>query len=216
MPPFFFDSMMKISEKILYNAYELFKRYGVRSVTMDEIAGNCGVSKKTVYQYFKDKDTLVECIISAMIGKAQEHSYQQSLVAENAIHEIFLSTEINEQMVEGVNPAVMNDLRKYHSQAYAKIEEHKQQFQYSFIKKNIERGISEGLYRNNMKIDVITPFYLHSTTVALEIDVFPRMKYPVADLDFEIMLFLLYGLATPKGAKLVEKYKQKRLKLDTV
>lgn len=207
---------MEISEKILYKAYELFKRYGVRSVTMDEIATQCGVSKKTVYQYFEDKDTLVENIIVEVIGKSQQYCSAQTLHADNAIHEIFLSMQMVEQWVEGVNPAVMNDLRKYHSAAYSKIEAHKQQFMYSFFKKNIERGISEGLYRSDIKMDIITAFYLHSVTLAIEQDIFPKSKYTIVDIDYEISLFLMHGLATAKGARLIEKYKQQRLKLNTV
>src|SRR6188768_2422393 len=85
---------METGEKILYKAYELFKRYGVRSVTMDEIAGQCGVSKKTVYQFFEDKDTLVESIMTAMIDKSQKTCTLQQEAAENAVHEIFLSMDM--------------------------------------------------------------------------------------------------------------------------
>lgn len=207
---------METNEKILYKAYELFKRYGIRSVTMDEIAGQCGVSKKTVYQFFEDKDTLVESIMVEFIKKSQNDCTKQQFEAENAIQEIFLSMDMVEQLIDGVNPALMNDLRKYHSAAYAKLEEHKQDFMQAFIKRNIERGITEGLYRPDIKMDIITPFYLHSLSLPIEYDIFPRLKYTIADLDSEITIFLLYGLASSKGVKLIEKYKQQRLKLHTV
>src|SRR5690349_6821830 len=130
---------METGEKILVKAYELFKRYGVRSVTMDEIATQCGVSKKTVYQFFEDKDSLVESIMASVIDKSQKECTMQQQVADNAVHEIFLSMQMVQSMLEGVNPALMYDLRKYHSNAYSRLEEHKHQFMYSFIKKNMER-----------------------------------------------------------------------------
>jgi TetR/AcrR family transcriptional regulator, cholesterol catabolism regulator len=207
---------METSEKILFKAFELFKRYGIRSVTMDEIAGQCGVSKKTVYQFFEDKDTLVENIMLDFINKSQQSCEKQQVHSDNAIEEIFLSMDMVQQMIEGVNPALLNDLRKYHSTAFAKLQQHKDDFMYDFVKKNIERGIVEGLYRSDIKLDIITSFYLHSITLPIEYDILPKSKYTIADLDAEITLFLLYGLANAKGIKLIDKYKQQRIKLHTV
>lgn len=207
---------MDNKEKIKWKAYELFKRFGVRSVTMDEIAQQCGVSKKTVYQFFEDKDTLVESIVLTFTERTQHSCTQQQQVAENAVHEIFLSMEMVEELIDGVNPALMNDLRKYHSRAYAGLEKHKQEFMGEFFRKNIERGISEGLYRDNFNKEIITPFYLHCAMVPVEQDIFARNKYAISEIDFEITLFMLYGLATPKGIKQIDRYKQQRLKLTTV
>ena len=206
---------MDNKEKILLKAYELFKRFGVRSVTMDEIAQQCGVSKKTVYQFFEDKDTLVESIVETLTKRSEENCSRQQLQAENAIEEIFLSIDLLEEMIEGVNPALINDMRKYHSAAYAKMDRHKNEFMGEFFKKNIERGMEEGLYRTDFKTDIITPFYLHSSMVPMEHDIFPR-KYSVADTSYEISMFILHGLATTKGSKLIDKYKQQRLKLNTL
>lgn len=207
---------METSEKILVKAFELFKRFGIRSVTMDEIAGQCGVSKKTVYQFFEDKDTLVDNIMIDFIQKSQENCGKQQIQSDNAIEEIFLSMDMVQGMIEGVNPALLNDLRKYHSSAFVKLEKHKEDFMHGFIKKNIERGIAEGLYRPDIRIDIITAFYLHSLTLPIQFDIFPKSKYTIADLDAEITLFLLHGLASAKGIKLIDKYKQQRLKLNTV
>jgi AcrR family transcriptional regulator len=198
---------METGEKILQKAYELFKRYGVRSVTMDEIATQCGVSKKTVYQFFEDKDSLVESIMASVIDKSQKECTMQQQVADNAIHEMFLSMQMVQNMLEGVNPALMYDLRKYHSNAYGRLEEHKHQFMFSFIKKNMERGISEGLYRPDINVDIIAPFQLHCMMIPMEEDIFPRSKYTIIDIDYEISVFLLHGLSTSKGEKLIEKYK---------
>ena len=206
---------MDNKEKIQWKAYELFKRFGVRSVTMDEIAQQCGVSKKTVYQFYEDKDTLVEHIVQTLTNRSEEYCSQQQVEAENAIEEIFLSIDMVEDMIEGVNPALLNDLRKYHSAAYSKLDKHKNEFMAEFFRKNIERGVEEGLYRNNFKTDIITSFYLHSSMVAMEQDIFPK-KYSIIDINYEISMFILHGLATSKGAKLVEKYKQQRLKLNTL
>lgn len=206
---------MEYKDKIQWKAYELFKRFGVRSVTMDEIAQQCGVSKKTVYQFFEDKDSLVESIIKTMIEKAQVSCTDYKAASKNAIHEVFLSMDVVEDMIEGVNPALMNDLRKYHSPAYAQIDKHKQEFMGELFKENIERGIAEGLYRPDIKIDIVTAFYLHSSMMAIEQDIFPK-KYSIIDIHYEIVLFLLHGLATPQGTKLIDDYKLQRQKSKTI
>lgn len=201
---------MGTAEKILYKAFELFKRFGVRSVTMDEIAVQCGVSKKTVYQFFEDKDTLVEKIIEEVITRSREFCSNQTVNANDALQELFLSMKMTQQMIEGVNQAVINDLRKYHNSAYIKIEEYKHQFLYSFFKRNIERGIEEGIYRSDMKVDIIASFYLTSVMLAYEQDIFSKSRYTLLDIDYEISTFLMNGLVNEKGLTLLEKYKQQK------
>jgi AcrR family transcriptional regulator len=206
---------MEPQEKILQKAFELFKRYGIRSVTMDEIAGQCGVSKKTVYHYFEDKESLVSAVMDNMISKTEICCKTHSQIAENAVHEIFLTADMIQEMMEGINPILMYDLRKYYNTAFAQLEKHKQQFIYSILKANMEKGIAEGLYREDIKVDVLTRYQIHNMAVAFEEDIFPKSKYTVTELDYELTLYNLYGLATSKGAKLIEKYKQQRLKQQT-
>jgi AcrR family transcriptional regulator len=203
---------MEPQEKILLKAFDLFKRYGIRSVTMDEIAGQCGVSKKTVYQYFEDKEALVASIMEKTIMQTQEICNTYAGRAENAIHEVFLTSDFMQEMMEGINPALLYDLRKYYNGAYNLLEKHKQEFIYSLIKTNLERGISEGIFRDDIKIDIITRLQLHMMTMTFEEDIFSKSKYTVNEIDYELKLHCLYGLATLKGLKLIEKYKQQRLK----
>ena len=204
---------MDAKEKILQKSLELFKRFGIRSVTMDEIASQCGVSKKTVYQFFDDKYTLVENILTQMIAEAEIGCTLQQVKATNAVHEIFLSMEMVQQKMQGVNPALIHDLKKYHSKAYEKLEEHKQKFLYNFISNNHQRGIAEGLYRSDFKKDIAVMLHWHCVTLAFDSDLFLKMNHTFSDIDFEISLFMLYGLATAKGVKIIEKYKQQRSKL---
>jgi AcrR family transcriptional regulator len=203
---------MELAENIMVKSYELFKRYGIRSVTMDEIAVQCGMSKKTVYQAFEDKDSLVSAIMEHNIkmaesncGKAQHHS-------ENAIHEIFLSLDWVREMFEGVNPILLFDLRKYHSSVFKKLEDHKRGFLTDIFRKNFQRGIEEGLYRPDIRIDILVPLRIHTMTLVYEYDLFPTNKYSLYDIDREISLHEIYGVATAKGVKLIERYKQQRQK----
>lgn len=196
----------------MMKSYELFKRYGIRSVTMDEIAVQCGMSKKTIYQAFTDKDALVSAIMEHHIKNAERNCVHAEQNSENAIHEIFLSMDWVHQMFDGVNPSLLYDLRKYHSNIFQRLEQHKRKFLYAIFKNNFERGIKEGLYRPEIKIDILVPMRIHTMTLVFEHDLFPTNKYTLFDIDMEISLHELYGVATAKGVKMIEKYIKQRNK----
>lgn len=207
---------METSEKISGKAYELFCRYGIRSVTMDEIAGQCGMSKKTLYQHFEDKNALVANIMADQISQSEDTCTLHQQQADNAVHEIFLAMDMVRAIFEGLNPALIYDLRKYHAMAFQQLEKHKQQFLFPFFKRNIERGIAEGLYRPDLNGEVLARLQLRNIMLIMEEDLFAGSHLNIWEIKQEISLFHLYGYATPKGVKQIEKYKQQRLKHTTV
>ncbi len=197
---------------ILTKSYELFKRYGIRSVTMDEIAVQCGVSKKTVYQAFADKDSLVDAIMHEHIQFAETSCNRAQAESENAIHEVFLSMDWVHQLFDGVNPSLLFDLRKYHSSIFQKLEQHKKHFLYENFRQNFLRGMEEGLYRPDLNLEILLPLRMHSLTLVFEFDLFPTHKYTLFEIDKEITIHDLYGVATLEGIKKIEYYQQQRQK----
>lgn len=196
---------------IFEKAFELFKRYGIRSVTMDDVAAECGISKKTLYHHFADKDTLVSTILDKMVNRSSQQCtlYQQK--SENAVHEIFQSLVMLQEMFDGVNPVMMFDLHKYHQAAYKKLEDHKRRFLYDITRKNLERGIAEGIFRPEINVEIMTLYHLSTIANTFEQEVFRTHKFSLLDVQVEIMLHYVYGLATTKGMKLIEKYKKQML-----
>jgi AcrR family transcriptional regulator len=202
---------MEIQERIRHKADELFRRYGIRSVTMDEIAAQLGMSKKTIYQYYTDKDQLVDAVAVDEIQFSQECCTRDSASAENAIEEIFKVMEFVEVMFRNMNPSMLHDLEKYHPVGFKKFLEHKNKFLYEMVKKNIERGIKEELYRPEIDIEIMARYRLESMMLAFNSELFPVSKFNLVKLHQEILEHFLYGLATLKGYKLILKYKQQRL-----
>lgn len=199
---------METQGLISQNAFELFKRYGFRSVTMDAVAAQCGISKKTLYQHFEDKDKLVYTILHHMISKSEAQCaiYQQT--SENAVHEIFQSLDMLREMFEGINPVMLYDLHKYHQSAYKKLEDHKHHFLYEVTRKNLERGVAEGLYRTDMNIEVITLLHLYTISMTFEQEAFKIQKFSIVEMQQQIMLHYVYGIATAKGVRQIEKYEK--------
>lgn len=203
---------MEQQERIVIKAHELFMRYGIRSVSMDEVANHLGMSKKTIYQFFADKDALVEGVIDMEIKRNQKECSLQSSLCENPVHEVFLAVDMVMDILSKVNPNVLFDLEKYHPQAFKKHNEFKHKFLYNVIRSNIEKGIEEGLYREDVNADILARFRLASTFLIFNQELFPMGKHNPTSILTEITDNFLYGLVTPKGMKLIQKYKQQRLK----
>jgi len=201
-----------MQERIIAKAHELFMRYGFRSVSMDEIATQLGVSKKTIYQFFTDKDALVDSIIEMEIKGNEKLCSVQKKECKDAVHEIFLALDHMSEMLENMNPSLMYDLERYHPAAFKKLTGHKNKFFYDVVKDNLERGKKEGLYREEIKTEIIARFRLASTFLVFDGNVFPRDKYTILQLMEEVTDNYLHGIVSGKGQKLIEKYKQQRNK----
>src|SRR3954471_8810920 len=103
-----FDTGGRIRQK----AHDLFMQYGLRSVSMDDIANSLGISKKTIYQYYEDKDALVEGVIETLIQHNQECCDQDTMESDNAVHEIFLAMDFMMDIFRSMNPSLVFDMQK--------------------------------------------------------------------------------------------------------
>ncbi len=203
---------MEIKDRIQEKARDLFMRLGIRSVSMDDIATQLGMSKKTIYQFFSDKDELVEAVMASNIQQTQQDCEKCLLSSANAIEEIFLTMEMIQEQFRNMNPMILYDLQKFHIGAFQKLAAHKNEFLLSIIRNNIEKGISEGLYRKDINVDILSKFRLESMMMAFNLDLFPPSKYSLADVTQVIIEHFLFGLATIEGHELILKYQKERSK----
>ncbi|WP_290790675.1 TetR/AcrR family transcriptional regulator [Flavihumibacter sp. UBA7668] len=200
-------------DRILIKSRDLFMKYGIRSVSMDDIASEMGISKKTIYQYFADKEELVLEVIDCKIGESQGQCDKDKESAENAIDEMFKAMEMVEQMFRSMNPSVLLDLKKYHPKAYEKFLQHKNDYIYNTIRDNLIRGIQEELYRPELNIDIIARFRIESMLMPLDPVFYSGNKLTLADVEQQIIEHYLFGIVSMKGYRLVLKYQQKKKKI---
>lgn len=204
---------MEAKERILGKAHELFNRFGFRRVTMDEIALKSGMSKKTIYQSFANKDELVEAVVEENIKKSVAACEQNSTKAENAVHEIFLSIDIIQDLMSEMNPVIFEEMEKFFPAAFMKFFHHKNNYFFHRVQRNLKQGIEEGLFRPELNIDVITKFRIETMFIPCNQDVFPHTKYNLAEVEIETLELYLYGISTIEGQKLIRKYKEQQKKI---
>jgi len=202
-----------MKDRIRQKANELFRRYGVKSITMDEIASQLGASKKTLYQFYADKDELVEAVAAEWIDFSEGCCNTYHNKSENAVDEIFLAMDFVQEMFSNMNPSMLYDLQKYYPRAFAKFLNHKNNYLYKTIRENLERGIAEELYRDDINIEIMTKFRLESMLMPFNIEMFPSGRFTMGELEREILMHYLFGVVSLKGYKLVLKYLQRNKQL---
>ncbi len=202
---------MTIKERIQEKAHDLFMQYGIRSVSMDDIANHLGMSKKTLYQYYADKDELVDVIVDAHITVIQRDCLGCRKDATDAVHEILITMERIIEQFSNMNPMVLNDMEKFHYRAYQRFREYKDKFLMKIITENIEWGKREELYRPEVNTDIMSKFRLESMMTPFNVSIFPPGKYNLAELSSQIIEHFVFGLVTIKGHKLILKYKQEKI-----
>jgi AcrR family transcriptional regulator len=207
---------MEIRDRILEKTTELFMRYGIRSVSMDDIAAQLGISKKTIYQSFADKDELVDAIIEADIHRMQDECGVCQLRSENAVEEIFLTMDMIQVHLRNMNPMLLYDLQKFHFRSFQKFMTHKNSYLLEIIRQNLEKGIAEGFYREDLDIDILSKYRLESLMIPFNMDQFPPGKYNLVKVTQVILEHFLFGLATEEGYQLILKYQQGQSKKTAV
>ena len=204
--------VINTAERIKHKAKELFMQFGLKSVSMDDIANGLGISKKTIYLFYVDKDALVEDVIASLINHNQECCDKDQRMADNAIHEIFLAMDFIMEVFRSMNPSLIFDMQKYYPIAFQKFSAHKNNYLYGIIKANLERGIAEELYRPDLKVAVLARFRVESMMLPFNPEFHSKVKLNLGVIEEEITLHFLFGMVSLKGYKLVVKYQQDRNK----
>ncbi|MFC4262721.1 TetR/AcrR family transcriptional regulator [Ferruginibacter yonginensis] len=199
-----------VAERIKQKAHDLFMQFGLRSVSMDDIATALGVSKKTIYQYYADKDALANEVIADLLNGNMCRCEADVKASKNAIHELFLAMEFMTEMFSKMNPSLLFDLQKYHPEAFSNFLKFKNDYIYNMVMANIKRGIAEGLYRDDFNAEVITRFRVSSMMISFNPEFHNSVKLDVSTIEEELLLYFLYGMVSPKGYKLINKYKEER------
>ena len=197
--------------EIMEKAAAVLMRYGIKSITMDELASQLGISKKTLYLYFSDKNDLVYQIIYAKTAVIEKHCTMVQLNASSAIDEMLEIGKFILNSFGNINPSVFFDLQKFHPDAWKIIQNHKWNFVYQTMKANIIRGKKEGYYIESLDEDVYARINVSMTDSVVTGESFPVTDFKFDELFFEINHFFIRGLVNEKGHNYLTSLTNKQL-----
>lgn len=199
---------MEIQERILETSFSLFRQFGTRSITMDDIAQKMGVSKKTLYAHFADKDELVMHAVSRYLKEMDTECVSDVHLATDAIEELFMVMRMLDECFRNMNPIILFDLQRFHPAAFQAFQNFKNGEMQRTIRENLERGIKEGLYRADLDIDIMTQFRVATIMLCFQPDAFPVAKFEMGKVQRLILEHYLYGLVSEEGYKRINQYRE--------
>jgi len=202
---------METEKEIQSKAEELFLQFGVRSVSMDDLARELGKSKKTLYKYFSCKKDLVKKILLGYVEREKNALALISKQSDNAIDEWYRVFMHHLDFTKSLKISVQFDLKKYHPKIWDIIKRFKNQFIYQLVKENVIRGKHEGLYRDDVNEEAIAMFYVSRIEETVDNDMVKAMKLSPGDLFLSFVDYHIYGIATPEGIAL---YNELKIKYD--
>jgi AcrR family transcriptional regulator len=197
---------MDLKQKILTKSYELFMRYGIKSVTMDDIARELGMSKKTLYQYVENKSDLIGQIFQQHIEEEKRIMDKIKKEAIDAIDEILNMAKYVVSQLRELSPTIVYDLQKYYRNTWKQMDALHKRYIYGIIKENLTWGIKQGVYRPGLNPDIIAKLYVGKTSLVVDEDLFPIREYHMGELFQEYINYHIQGIASEKGRQLLEKH----------
>jgi AcrR family transcriptional regulator len=198
--------MSEYKEHIITTSLDLFLSLGFKSVTMDEIAAKLGVSKKTLYQHFKNKTELVEKS-SVQLCDNICNGINQIIISdtENAIEELYSIKKYVMEYLKDDSTTAIYQLQKYYPDAHRMVSQVKFDFIDDCIQKNVIKGIEKGLYRDNINPGFIARIYFVGIQGIKNLNIFPAQEFSVKELDDQYLEYHLRGIVTPYGRKILNR-----------
>lgn len=200
--------IMEQKEIILKGVLEMFLKYGIKSITMDDISRALGVSKKTIYLYFEDKDVLVRECVKAFTDYQKVTLNNIRVEAKDSLEELIKMSDYMKSHVCNINPALLYDVKKYHQKAWNIFLDYKKEFVEKSIESSLTKGISEGFFRPNINAKILSKLRMETVEMAFNTEIFPPSEFQTAQVQIEFFEQFVYGICTLKGHKLLNKYKQ--------
>lgn len=199
---------MEPKDRILKGAEELFLKYGIKSITMDDIAKHLGISKKTIYQFYTDKNEVVETLMKHL---TQENECVFQGIAEkatNVVEEVFAMMKHMSTMFSQMNPNLFYDLQKYHPIAWNHFKHFKENTIEKMVETSVKKGMEQGIVRTDINTKIIARLRMEEIEMGFNPMVFPPDKFKIVDVQLALFDHFLHGICTIKGHKIINKYKE--------
>ncbi|SHF04958.1 transcriptional regulator, TetR family [Mariniphaga anaerophila] len=195
---------MEVHDRIVDEATRQFMQFGIRNVTMDAIAAALGMSKRTVYEAFKDKTSLVHTCIRSLRHKHREKSKEVCDSSRNVVETIFSFLDEGIKAMNSVNPVFFRDLEKFYPETWNSLRTKNEKEAFLFTKELLQQGIDEGFFRPEINIPIVAKLFHEQKNLLANEAIFPREEYNYADVFHSLTLNFIRGISTKKGIDLID------------
>jgi AcrR family transcriptional regulator len=194
-------------EKILTCAENLFRKYGTRSISMDDMAHHLSRSKKTIYESFADKDEIVYQIITAFRKKLEGLTEAIFDKPANPVEQLIKMFICITSMIKETNPSLIHDLQKYHVKEWQILQEFRDDFLANKIKAIVTEGIRKQYLNSTLDVNVYVVLFLEVVQLPGNEKHFPHTKYSRQSVTINLIDCLVNGIATEKGRRVLKNLK---------
>jgi len=196
-------------EKIIYKAANLFLTLGFKSVTMDDIANEMGISKKTIYVHFKNKTKLVEAVTFHLFDKISTGIDGICECSNNPIEELYDIKMFVMHHLKDEKTSPQYQLKKYYPLIYDVLRLKQFDKMHESVKESLEKGVNTSVFRKNINIDFISRMYFNGMTGIKDVSIFPPKKYNMVYLMENYLEYHLRAIVTEKGMKILNNFTSK-------
>jgi len=194
------DKQQEIVDKVR----GLYNEFGIRSVTMDDVVRELGISKKTLYRYFNDKSELVSAVLECERNLRMQEYGEALKGVSNAIEEMLRYYDLQKKMIKEHNPSIMYDLRKYYPKIHNEFLEKKRKVIFESVIGNLKRGKSEGLYRTDLDEQIVARLNLMRIEALINTGIFNNEEMMRPSFFTEMFKYHMYGIVNENGRKILE------------
>ncbi|NIG52550.1 TetR/AcrR family transcriptional regulator [Chitinophaga sp. Cy-1792] len=199
---------MEVRDRIMEAARKMFRSYGVKGVTMFDIARECGISKKTLYEHYEDKQSLIKESMNELLNDHIQFAEKNGKDSANAIEELVNQMQFIRTKARTLNPVMLFEIEKYHPETWKVVERFRTDCILTGIKENLKRGMNEGIFRKNLDLEVTARMRQLQLEAAFDPIHYPADQYEISSVMDEVTSHFVLGVATLQGHKLAYQYLQ--------
>ena len=192
-----------MKKNIILKATELFMKLGFKSVTMDDIAKEMGISKKTIYTHFNNKETIIGVVTDHVFETVCHDIDAICDLNQNPIQELYAIKKRVMQYMQKEKASPTYQLQKYYPAIYNNIKQRQFSYMQQCVVKNLNRGLEQDLYRHNIEVQFVARIYFNGITGIKEESLFPHTMYEGETLYEMYLEYHLRGIVTPKGRNIL-------------
>jgi TetR/AcrR family transcriptional regulator, cholesterol catabolism regulator len=196
---------MEQRERIIEEATGQFFRYGIRNVRMDDIAVALGISKRTVYEMFKDKTELVHTVLLVLSHQQETKNRQLMEGPGNVIETIFVFMQEGIRVMNAINPVFFSDLKKLYHGVWSEVHNENVKSAYNITYILLHKGLEEGIFRKDISIPIVSKLFHEQMNLISEEKIFPRDQFDHTEVFRNLIINFMRGISTSRGIEIIDK-----------